>query len=276
MKLFNKAVIIGTGLIGASLGLDLKKRHLVSQITGLSRHQSNARLAKKSGAIDYVASSLDAVNDADLIILATPVDSILEIAFKISGRIKKECIVIDVGSTKQQIVSKIDRVIPNFVGCHPLSGSEKRGVANLAAGIFNNSICIITPTVKTDKKVLSKISLLWRKLGSKIIILSPEKHDRILAFTSHLPHAVAFSLIGSIPDKFLSLSSGGLKDTTRISASDANLWSEVFLSNRRNILTCLLAFQTRLSVLKLALARKNKKLLMKILSAANKKREKLG
>jgi prephenate dehydrogenase len=276
MKLFNKAVIIGTGLIGSSLGLDLKKRHLVSRITGLSRNQSNARLAKKSGAIDYVASSLDAVNDADLVILATPVDSILEIAFKIAGKIKKECIVIDVGSTKQQIVSKINRVIPNFIGCHPLAGSEKRGVINLAAGIFNNSICIITPLVKTDKKVLNKIRLLWRKLGSKVIILSPEKHDRILAFTSHLPHAVAFSLISSIPDKFLGLSSGGLRDTTRISASDANLWSEVFLSNRRNILASLSAFQTRLSVLKLALERKNKKLLIKILLAANKKREQLG
>ncbi len=276
MKLFNKVVIIGTGLIGGSLGLALKKKHLVSQIVGLSRHRRNVRLAKKAGAIDYIGSSLETVKDADLVILATPVDAIIDIAFKIATKIKKDCIVIDVGSTKETIVYKISRVIPNFLGCHPLSGSEKRGVTNLQEGIFANSICIVTPAAKTNKKVLNKISLLWRRLGSKVVILSPKKHDQILAFTSHLPHAVVFSLMGSIPMEFLSLSSGGLKDSTRISASDANLWSEVFLSNRGNLVACLTTFQAKLALLKLALKRKNKKLLTNILLAAKKKREKLG
>lgn len=276
MKLFNKVVIIGTGLIGGSLGLALKKKHLVSQIVGLSRHQRNVRLAKKAGAIDYIGSSLEVVKDADLVILATPVDAIVDIAFKIAKKIKKDCIVIDVGSTKETIVYKISRAIPNFLGCHPLSGSEKRGVTNLQEDIFANSICIVTPTAKTNKKVLNKISLLWRRLGGKVVILSPKKHDQILAFTSHLPHAVVFSLMGSIPMEFLSLSSGGLKDSTRISASDANLWSEVFLSNRGNLVACLTTFQAKLALLKLALKRKNKKLLTNILLAAKKKREKLG
>jgi len=276
MKLFNKVVIIGTGLIGGSLGLALKKKHLVSRITGLSRQKRNAALAKKAGAIDYVTDSLEAVKDADLIILATPVEAIIEIALKIAKKIKKDCVVIDVGSTKEAIVSRLSRVIPNFIGCHPLSGSERRGVVNLKADIFRNSICIITPTVKTNKKILGKVSLLWRSLGSKVVFLSPREHDRILSFTSHLPHTVAFSLMGCIPDKFLGLSSTGLKDSTRISASDAILWSEVFLSNRRNLLISISAFQTKLAVLKLALERKNKKLLISILAAAKKKREKLG
>ncbi|MDD5409385.1 MAG: prephenate dehydrogenase [Candidatus Omnitrophica bacterium] len=274
--LFNKTVIIGTGLVGGSLGLALKEKHLVTQITGLSRHQKNAGLARKSGAIDYVGSSLEVVKDADLIVLATPIEAIIDIALKIAKKIKKDCIVIDVGSTKGSVVSKISPLIPNFIGCHPLAGSERKGAANLQKGIFNNSICIITPNVKTNKKILGKVVLLWRKLGSRVVILAPEKHDRILAFTSHLPHAVAFSLIGCIPTQYLSLSSGGLKDSTRISASDANLWSEVFLSNQRNLLSSLSAFQAKLAVLKLALERKNKKLLVNILSAANKKREKLG
>lgn len=276
MKLFNKAVIIGTGLIGGSLGLALKKRKLASQIVGLSRHQRNARLAKKAGAIDCIGSSLDVVKDADLVILATPIDAIIGIALKIAKKIKKDCIIIDVGSTKEEIVSKISRAIPNFVGCHPLSGSEKRGVANLQADIFNNSICIITPTTKTNKKILDKVSLLWRKLGSQVVILSAKDHDQILAFTSHLPHAVAFSLIDCIPMEFLSLSSGGLRDSTRISGSDANLWSEVFLSNRRNLLTSLSSFQTKLAALKLALESKNKIILTRILLSAKNKREKLG
>jgi len=276
MRLFDKAVIIGTGLIGGSLGLALKEKHLVARITGLSRHQKNAGLARKSGAIDYVGRSLDAVKDADLVVLAMPVNAIINTALKIAKKIKKYCIVIDVGSTKEELVSKINPVIPNFIGCHPLAGSERKGAANLQKDIFKNSICIITPNAKTNKKTLKKVVLLWRRLGSRVVILSPEKHDRILAFTSHLPHAAAFSLMGCIPEQYLSLSSGGLKDSTRISASDANLWSEVFLSNRRNLLSSISAFQAKLAVLKLALRNKNKKLLVNILSAANKKREKLG
>ncbi|MFA6129812.1 MAG: prephenate dehydrogenase [Candidatus Omnitrophota bacterium] len=276
MRLFNKTVIIGTGLIGGSLGLALKEKHLVARITGLSRHQKNASLARKSGAIDYAGRSLEAVKDADLIVLAMPINAIIDTAFKIAKKIKKDCIVIDVGSTKEGLVSKISPLIPNFIGCHPLAGSERKGAANLQKDIFKNSICIITPNAKTNKMILKKVVLLWRKLGSRVVILSPEKHDRILAFTSHLPHAAAFSLIGCIPTQYLSLSSGGLKDSTRISASDANLWSEVFLNNQRNLLSSISAFQAKLTVLKLALKSKNKKLLVNILSAANKKREKLG
>jgi len=276
MKLFNKVVIIGTGLIGGSLGLALKKKHLVSQIIGLSRHQRNASLARKVRAIDRIGLSLDVVRDADLVILATPIDAIIGIALKIAKKIKKDCIVIDVGSAKEEIVSKIIRAIPNFLGCHPLSGSEKKGILNLREDIFSNSICIITPTAKTNKKILSKVGLLWRKLGARVVVLSPKKHDQILAFTSHLPHAVAFSLIACIPEKFLSLSSGGLRDSTRISGSDANLWSEVFLSNRRNLLASLSTFQTKLAALKLALENKNKRILKRILLSAKNKREILG
>jgi len=276
MRMFNKVVIIGTGLIGGSLGLDLKKRHLAGQVVGLSRKKKNANLAKKSGAIDSVAASLDAVRDADLVILAAPVEAIIDLAAEIANKLKKDSIVIDVGSSKERIVSKLSALIPNFLGCHPLAGSEKRGAANLGAGIFSGSVCVITPTPKTDKRILAKIKLLWQKLGASVVILSAKKHDRILASTSHLPHAIAFSLIGSIPDQFLSLSSGGLKDTTRIAASDANLWTQIFLSNRANLLAALYSFQTKLDALKLALKSKNKRLLTRILGSAEKKRKKLG
>lgn len=274
--MFNKVVIIGTGLIGASLGLDLKKKHLAGQIIGLSRRKKNAAFAKKIGAIDRVATSLDAVANADLVILATPVDSIIDLGLKISKKIKKDCIVIDVGSSKENIVAKLSRVIANFIGCHPLAGSEKKGVANFHAGIFNGSICVITPNAKTSNYALNKIKLLWRKLGSQIVMLTPKKHDQILAFTSHLPHAIAFSLINAVGDKFLSLSSGGLKDSTRIASSDPDLWCQIFLSNRDNLLAAISSFQTELDALKLALRNKNQKHLTNILGQAKKKREKLG
>ena len=275
MILFNKVVIIGTGLIGGSIGLALKKQHLAGQITGLSRQRENARLAKKVGAIDRIGSSLEVVADADLVILATPIDTIIDFAGKISNKLKKDCMVIDVGSSKERIVSKLSALLPNFLGCHPLAGSEKRGVANLQSDIFKGSICIITPTVKTNWRTLNKVMLLWKKLGADIVILSAKKHDQVLAFTSHLPHAAAFALIGSIPEQFLSISSGGLSDTTRIAASDANLWSQIFLSNRENLLPAFSSFQKKFSALKLALKKKDAKSLTKILSLAKEKREKL-
>ncbi|MDP2927203.1 MAG: prephenate dehydrogenase [Candidatus Omnitrophota bacterium] len=274
--MFNKVVIIGTGLIGGSLGLALKKQRLAGQVIGLSRHQKNARLAKKVGAIDGIGASLDVVADADLVILATPIDTIIDLALRIVKKLKKDCIVIDVGSTKERIVSKLSALIPNFLGTHPLAGSEKKGIANLEDSIFKGSICIITPTIKTNNYALNKVKLLWKKLGADIVILSAKKHDQILALTSHLPHAVAFSLINSIPDQCLGLSSSGLRDTTRISSSDPNLWSEIFLSNRSNLLTALSSFQSNLTALKLALKSKNKRRLTKILLKARKKREKLG
>ena len=275
MTMFNKAVIIGTGLIGGSLGLDLKKKHLVGQITGLCRRKKNAYFSKKIGAVDHASTSLDVVMDADLVILATPIDSIIDIGLKIAKKIRKDCIVIDVGSSKKNIVSKLSGFIPNFIGCHPLAGSEKRGVANLQAGIFSGSVCIITPNTLTNNNALQKIKLLWKKLGSRVVILTPEGHDQRLALTSHLPHAVAFSLMNTIPDKFLSLGSGGLKDSTRIAASDADLWSQIFLSNRGNLLDALLSFQAELAKFKLLLKNKNKKLLTKFLGKAKEKRKKL-
>jgi len=276
MRIFNKVVIIGTGLIGGSLGLAMKKKGLAKTIVGLSRLQKNAIIAKQLGAIDIVARSIEAVNDADLVILATPIDTIIDIALKLSKKIKKNCIAIDVGSTKEQIVSKLSRIIPNFLGCHPLAGSEKRGIVNFKAELFKDSICIITPTNKTNKVTLKKIKLLWRELGAQLVILTPKKHDQILALTSHLPHALAFSLIGAIPDHFLNLSSNGLKDTTRIAGSDANIWNQVFLSNRKNLISAISSFQTKLKNLELALKNNNKKELNSILCAAKKKREKLG
>ncbi|MDD5059604.1 MAG: prephenate dehydrogenase [Candidatus Omnitrophica bacterium] len=274
--MFKKAIIIGTGLIGGSLGLAMKKKKLARTIVGFSRHLENARLAKKMGAIDCIGKNLGIVKDADLIILATPVKSIIEISSRIKDKINKNCIVIDVGSTKQAIVARLDPIIPNFVGCHPLAGSEKRGASNLGNDIFKDSICILTPTPLTNLKTLNKIRVFWQKLGAKVVLVTPEKHDRALAFTSHLPHAIAFALISSIPDNFLSLSSKGLKDVARISGSDSELWVQIFLSNKQKLLTAINTFQKKISALKLALENNNTKLLTGIIKKANKQREKLG
>jgi prephenate dehydrogenase len=276
MRLFNKVAIIGVGLIGGSIALGLKKKKLSYEVIGISRHKNTLLLAKKRDLIDRGSQQIGIIKDADLVILATPVSLILKLAPIIRKILKPECIVSDVGSTKKEIVSKLEKLFPNYVGCHPLAGSEKRGIINARSDIFKNSLCILTPTENTTRLAKDKIKRLWSQLGAKVAYLSVDMHDKILSFVSHLPHLVAFSLVDTVPLKYLKFSSGGLKDSTRIAASDAGLWADIFLSNRKNMLKTIELFQKNLSKMKSAVNKKDKRLLIKILEEAKKKRERLS
>lgn len=273
MKLFNRVAIIGVGLIGGSIGLAIKKKRLADEVLGVSRHKNTLSLARRRRAIDRGAQHLAIIKDADLVILATPVNTIISLAEAISGVIKADCIVCDVGSTKRKIVSRLSKIFPNYVGSHPLAGSEKRGVMNAQSDIFKNSLCVLTPTKNTSPKALRKIEKLWVKLGAKVVFLTADTHDRILSFVSHLPHVAAFSLIDMIPRKYLRLGSTGLKDTTRIAVSDSQLWADIFLSNQKNIVKAIELFQENLSRIKSAIQRKDRSRLTKILKDAKGKRE---
>ena len=272
MPLFKKVAIIGTGLIGGSLGLSIKKNKLAQEVVGVAQHKASLALALKMKAIDRGSLSLDIIKGADLLILATPVDTILNSRKQILKMAGRHCLVTDVGSTKTKIVSLLERAFPNYIGSHPLAGSEKRGIAHACPGIFKNSVCILTPTRKTQGKALAKIKALWTKAEARVVLLSPAGHDRILSFTSHLPHLVAFSLINSIPVNFLKFASGGLKDTTRIAASSPALWQGIFLTNKINALKSISLFEKNLKQLKSAVKNGDKKLLMHILSQAQQKR----
>lgn len=273
--MFKKVAIVGTGLIGGSLALGIKKKRIASEVVGVSRHKKSLAAAKRMGAIDKGSLNLRIIKDADLIILATPVNVILNLAAKISKIAGTDAIITDVGSTKQEIVAKLERIFPNFVGSHPLAGSEKRSISNADPEMFIGSVCILTPTRKTKGLVLKRIKGFWNRLGASTIDLSPENHDKILSFTSHLPHIAAFSLIESVPHSYLEFASGGLKDTTRIAASDRELWADIFLSNRKNILKGIVVLEKNLANIKSALNNKDRKSLIKILKRAKKKREKL-
>lgn len=276
MKLFNKVAIVGTGLIGGSLALSLKKKNLVNKVIGVSRHKSSLLLAKRIGAIDQGSQDIHIIKDVDLVILSTPVSTILNLALPISKIIRPECIVTDVGSTKQEIVAKLERIFPNYIGSHPLAGSEKQGVINAHPGMFKDSLCILTPTKNTDKRVQDKIKKLWTEIGAKSVFLTPQIHDKILSYVSHLPHIAAFALITTIPRRYLIFGSSGLKDITRIATSDSRLWCDIFLSNQKNITQTIDLLQENLSQIKLAIIRKDKKLLNLILKEAKKKRLTLG
>ena len=206
-----------------------------------------------------------------MLILAAPINVIINSGKKIAGLLNKDCVVIDVGSTKAAVVENLSGILPNFVGCHPLAGLEKNGVAFARKDIFNNSLCIITPDRKTSAVALKKVQLLWKKLGVKTVIMAPQAHDQVLAFTSHLPHAVAFSLNLAVPDKYLKFCAGGFKDTTRIAASNAELWAQIFLSNRRYLLQAIEFFENNLAELKSAVKNKDHNALAEILVKSNKK-----
>jgi len=276
MRLFNKVAIVGVGLIGGSMALAIKKKRLAGQVVGISRHKNTLLLAKRAGAIDKGSLYLDVIKGADLVILATPVNTILNLAGSIPRLILRDCIVCDVGSTKKEVVSKLSKIFPNFVGSHPLAGSEKRGISNACPDIFKNSLCILTPTRNINRRALEKVQKLWHQLGAKTVFLSPDIHDQALSFVSHLPHVLAFSLVGIIPPKYLKLGANSLKDITRIAVSDSQLWADIFLSNRKNILKSIQLFEKNLSRIQSAINKKDRKLLIKFLEDAKSKREILG
>lgn len=273
MRLFNRVVIIGVGLIGGSIGLAIKKKGVASKVIGISRHKKTLDLAKARGAIDFGFQEINAVKDADLIILATPVRSIIEIGLKIAFLIKPNTLITDTGSTKKLIVEKLEKVLPNFVGAHPLSGSEKQGARYANGDLFRGSLCILTPTTNTHGQALERISRFWKALGARVVNLTPSQHDKFIAYVSHLPHLIAFSLIRSIPKSHLCFASFGLKDTTRIASSDASLWRDIFLTNQKELLKTVKSFQVSLSKIKSAIVQKDSHTLKRLLNQAKKKRD---
>jgi len=274
MNRFNKIAIIGLGLIGGSIALAIKKKRLAKSVIGVSRHERTLNLAKKNRLIAQGSTDLAIIKDADLVILAAPVEVILKLSRPIAKIIKANTIVTDVGSAKEKIVAKLEKIFPNFIGGHPLAGSEKRGLVNARGDIFLNSLCILTPTKRTSQEAKLKVARFWKELGAKVSNLSPDAHDKIISFTSCLPHLIAFSLINSVPKQCLKFAASGLKDTTRIAASEPGLWADIFLSNK-NSLKSIQVFQTNLEQIKKAIQHKDGKSLKRALSVAKAKRDAL-
>ena len=275
MKLFKKVAVVGVGLIGGSMALDIKKKRLAGKIVGMTRSRKTVALARRHKVVDACSQDLEIIRGADLVVLATPVNTIMDLAPKISRIVNRNCLVTDVGSTKQEIVLRLEKIFPHYIGSHPLAGSEKRGVAHARAGIFRNSLCILTPTNKSKKEALGKMRQLWHLLDARVVVTSPSFHDRALSFVSHLPHIVAFCLIDAIPREYLTFGATGLKDTTRIASSEPELWRDIFMSNRKATLDAIASFQNNLAKIKELLRKKDIKRLDAFLSRAKNKRDTL-
>ncbi len=277
--LFRKVAIIGVGLIGGSLGKALKKKGLAKEVVGSSRRKEALAQAVKDQAIDVGTHDVKkAVVNADLVVLATPVSVVPAMLSMIAPLLKKSCIVTDVGSTKVSIVTAAHQALQNpsmFVGSHPLAGSEKKGVEFSSDALFQNSTCIVTPLDETNRSALDRVKRMWAAIGAEVKILSPEEHDKTLAYVSHLPHITAYTLMGIMKQDILQYGAGGLKDTTRIAASTPQVWSDICFANGRNIIDAIDDFVHGLSTIRKAISESDEKSLLECFKEGKANRDKL-
>lgn len=247
MERFEQITIIGVGLLGASLAKVCRKRQLVNTIVGFGRNADTLQRAEAQNVIDRGTTDLkDAVKDADLVVLCSPVGAIVDRCREMAPHLKSGCLVTDVGSVKAPLVRDIEPLLPDgvhYVPAHPIAGAEKSGLDAATDDLYDGARCILTPTAKTDPGALERVRKFWQDVGMQVQTLDAEEHDFIYGAVSHLPHVVAFALINTVgqiktgtQENLLCLSAGGLRDITRIASSDPVMWRDIFLTNKTNVL----------------------------------------
>jgi len=262
--LFDRVALIGIGLINSSLARVLRRDKIAGEIVACARRQETLDTATKLGLCDR--TSLDAaaaVEGADLVVLGTPLSAYAAIAQAIAGSLKPGAIVTDVGSVKQAVIRDVTPHMPagvHFVAGHPVAGTEHSGPASGFAELFHDRWCIITPMPDTDAGALARVTALWQAAGMKVLTMDAEHHDLVLAITSHLPHLIAYTIVGTATDledtlksEVIKFSAGGFRDFTRIAASDPVMWRDVFLNNREAVLEMLQRFSEDLTALQRAI-----------------------
>jgi cyclohexadieny/prephenate dehydrogenase len=264
--LFNRLALIGVGLIGSSIARAARARGAVGEVVATARSAATRRRVAELGIADQVVeSNAAAVAGADLVIVCVPVGACGEVAREIAPRLKPGAIVSDVGSVKGAIVRDMAPHLPNdvhFVPAHPVAGTEHSGPDAGFAELFVGRWCILTPPQHTDAAAVERLAAFWRTLGANVETMPPEHHDLVLAITSHLPHLIAYTIVGTADElgevtrsEVLKFSAGGFRDFTRIAASDPTMWRDVFLANKDAVLEMLGTFNEDLSQLTRAIRR---------------------
>jgi prephenate dehydrogenase len=286
---FKQVAIIGVGLIGGSLGMILRRKALADHVVGVGRRVENLKTAVALGAIDrYVADPQEGVRGADLVVLATPVDTYERHLQEWAHCLAPAAIVSDVGSVKGTLVERSEAAMPagvHFVGAHPIAGKEKTGVAAGSDQLFKGARCILTPTTRTDPAALDRVRQLWEEAGSIVLTMDPHLHDQILGAVSHLPHVAAFALMNALAElrdqqvpslDLAGHSGGGLRDTTRIAASSPEMWRDIFLWNRDNVVSYIDRYVRALEEVKQLIKAGDAAGIEKLLERAKGEREKLN
>ena len=257
---FKEITIIGPGLIGASLGLILKKKKIAKKIVGIDVSKKNIKDAINNKSIDEGRLKIDEkIRRSNVIFICTPVSFIDSITNQIFPYISDNCIVTDVGSVKNCFTARTIKLFEKksfLLPGHPIAGTEYSGAKSAKLNLFLNKWCILTPIKKKEKKV-SIISNIWKKIGAKISIMSVNQHDKIMSITSHLPHLIAFTIVGTAfkidlkkKKELINFSAGGFRDFTRIGSSDPKMWTDIFLANKKHIIKTLNSFLNDIDYLK--------------------------
>jgi prephenate dehydrogenase len=283
---FHKVTIIGVGLIGGSLAKVLKTSGLAGSITGSGRSRETLELALRLGVIDQIGQGpKHAVEGADLVVLASPVGTFEDVVREIGPHLKTGAILTDVGSVKGVLVHRIEEILPagiHFVPGHPIAGKEKFGVSEATETLFRGAKCILTPTQRTDGSAVNALKEVWTIAGAKVLIMDPDLHDKIFAAVSHMPHVAAFAMMSAVAelntgtDDYINFSGAGFKDFTRIAASSPEIWRDICLMNRDNVVQMLDRYLFALNRFKLDILAVDGKRLEKHLKIASDARRGLG
>jgi cyclohexadieny/prephenate dehydrogenase len=264
--IFNKIALIGFGLIGGSIARGARAQGLAGEIVTSARSSKTRARVQELGIVDRVVeTNAEAVEDADLVILCIPVGACGPVAQEIADHLKPGAVISDVGSVKASVVRDMAPFLPagvHFVPAHPVAGTEHSGPDSGFAELFINRWCILTPPEGTDTDAVERLRNFWAGLGAKVEIMTPDHHDLVLAITSHLPHLIAYTIVGTADElaqvtssEVIKFSAGGFRDFTRIAASDPTMWRDVFLANKEAVLEMLGTFNEDLSKLTRAIRR---------------------
>lgn len=262
--MFGKIALIGIGLIGSSIARDVKALGLAKDVAISTRSADTLKRAEELElGTSYTVSALEAVKDADLVIVSVPVGASGAVAEQIAPALKKGAILTDVGSTKASVIAQMSPFVPegvHFIPGHPLAGTEKSGPDAGFEGLFTGRWCIFTPLPDTDPAALARLRAFWEALGSRCDEMDPQHHDKVLAIVSHLPHIIAYNIVGTADDletvtesEVIKYSASGFRDFTRLAASDPTMWRDVCLHNRDAILEMLARFSEDLAYLQRAI-----------------------
>lgn len=290
-RLVGTMTVVGVGLIGGSMALACRRAGLCREIVGYDRSRGALETARRRGIIHRMSLSLaEAVAGADLIVLATPVGTYEALAKRMAPHLSPTAVVTDVGSVKGLFVKRLERILGRggrggrgsragvrFVGGHPIAGRERAGIEAAEPGLFRDARCILTPTPATDPQALRLVSRLWRRIGAQVVLMDPMRHDRVFATVSHLPHLVAYSLVhtamGQQNGALLAFSAGGFGDFTRVAASSPEMWRDICLGNRQNIVGAVTAYERQLTQIKRMVTKADGRALYRLFREAQTVRE---
>ena len=272
-------VVIGTGLIGGSLALALKRVGCVAKVTGVGRNVSNLQDAMRLGVIDDFSHDIaKTVSDADMVVVAVPVAACNQVFAAMAEALPEHAIVTDVGSTKQSVMASARRYLPQparFVPGHPIAGTEHSGAAAAFATLFEGKKCILTPDAQTDREALQAVQAMWQQAGAYVEVMEAAAHDDMLAAVSHLPHLAAFALVNVVGrnEQAFRFAAGGFRDFTRIASSSPEMWRDIALCNRSAIVDKIDALEEELRALRAALHAQDGDALLEKFAAAKQARD---